>query len=141
MSATSTDLSSLIGIFPADDSSEAGLSDIIPSSSLPNPGQNLGTPVAWTPQSLNTPGLPDISGAGPLPSGGLATAVGSAVASAASNALTGGLTSGLFTGGVGLERIVSIIIGLILIAGGIFLFRPVRDTVVQVGKTAAKAAA
>jgi hypothetical protein len=33
------------------------------------------------------------------------------------------------------------IIGLILIAAGIFLFRPVRDTIVKVSGTAAKAAA
>lgn len=33
------------------------------------------------------------------------------------------------------------IIGLILIVAGLFLFRPVRETVVSVGKTAAKGAA
>ena len=33
------------------------------------------------------------------------------------------------------------IIGLLLIAAGIFLFRPVRDTIVKVSGTAAKAAA
>lgn len=33
------------------------------------------------------------------------------------------------------------IIGLILIAAGIFLFRPVRETVISAGKTAAKGAA
>jgi hypothetical protein len=41
----------------------------------------------------------------------------------------------------GLQSIVIIVIGLILLAAGIFAFKDVRTTVISAGKTAAKAAA
>ena len=39
------------------------------------------------------------------------------------------------------QRAVTVIIGLILIGAGVFMFKPVRETIVTTAKTAAKAAA
>lgn len=46
----------------------------------------------------------------------------------------------IFFGWTG-EQFVTVLIGVILIAAGVFMFKPVRETVVTAGKTAAKAAA
>lgn len=61
--------------------------------------------------------------------------------------LTGGVSDipaliGKATGtGFSLQSIVVIVVGLLLIAAGIFSFHEVRQTVIQTGKTAAKVAA
>lgn len=68
--------------------------------------------------------------------------VSTQVGKAAISALTGGL-SDVVTGGSGItvQRVVMLIVGLLLIAAGIFSFKPVRETVIETAKTGAKAAA
>jgi hypothetical protein len=73
--------------------------------------------------------------------------IGSAVQGAAQSALsgiTGGITgaAGKFFGTLfGIDaQAITILVGLILIAGGIFLFKPVQNVAVKVAKNASKAA-
>jgi hypothetical protein len=84
-----------------------------------------------------------VTGASTTPS---TAQVGSAIQSASQalgsslipSALSGAAQAVLFS--MSPDRVIAVIIGLIFIAGGVFLFRPVRDTVVQVGKNAGRAA-
>lgn len=64
--------------------------------------------------------------------------VASTIASGISNAVTGGVSSALL-GGLPIQRVVVIVLGLLLIAAGIFAFKPVRETVVTSAKAAAMA--
>lgn len=61
-----------------------------------------------------------------------ASKVASAVVNGASSAMFGGMT---------IQRITVIVLGLLLIAAGIFAFKPVRETVVSTAKEGATAAA
>lgn len=45
------------------------------------------------------------------------------------------------SGGSGLEQVVAVILGLVLIAGGIFLFKPAQDIIIKTAKTAAEVGA
>ena len=73
-----------------------------------------------------------------MPSG-VTGAVGTA-AKETFKSMFGGSFLGALFGGVGATQYLTGIVGLILIVAGIFLFRPVRETVVSAGKAAAKGA-
>jgi hypothetical protein len=103
-------------------------------SQLMNIASELGTLESSIP---SVPSLSSTSSPSPANSS-IASSIGSTLQSAG-KALGGALVPS-FGLGLSIDRVIAIVLGLILIAGGIFLFRPVRDTVVQVGKTAGKAA-
>lgn len=65
-----------------------------------------------------------------------ASSIGKAASSAYSGMSSNDFISSLF----GLQAITGVV-GLLLITAGIFLFRPVRETIISAGKTAGKAAA
>lgn len=103
------------------------------SSLIPKPQDILNGVGASAP----TPSTAPASGSTPDNSSPLSGALAGAM-KAATNALNP--TSILF-GGLTLQRVVFIILGLLLIAAGIFAFKPVRETVVTTAKEGAKAAA
>lgn len=92
--------------------------------------------------------LPEFSGVGlgkttigPQPT--MSDKAKTAVVKTASNvfdSLFSGMSSSVF-GGLGITQSLTGIIGLILIVAGLFLLRPVRETIVNVGKKAAEGAA
>lgn len=87
---------------------------------------------------LPFPSLPSLTP--PSFTGGVNSGSGTSVADKAATAALGVVTGGtslLF--GVSAGRLIAIIVGLIIIAAAIFSFRPVRETVVGVAKTAAVA--
>lgn len=93
-------------------------------------------------------GLPSLPALGSfIPAGGSSSdtphddsgpSIGSRVMGAIGDAATGGALS---ASGLTVQRVVIVILGLLLIAAGIFAFKPVRETVVETAKTGAKAAA
>ncbi len=91
------------------------------------------------------PALPSIPASNTVPAGpsanpAQATSLGAdALNQAVQGFGTKSITSAIF--GLDVNRTIAIVLGLILIAGGIVLFRPVRDTIVETAKTAGKAAA
>lgn len=75
----------------------------------------------------------------------LAETIGNAIGIKAGTAIggtsTGGIDFGLSGGNILSSRVVAILLGLICVAGGIFLFKPVQGTVIETIKTATKTAA
>lgn len=77
---------------------------------------------------------PDASEAPSTASSILGTVLGEG-AKAAVGAATNNLFSGLF-GGVNLDRIIAILLGLMLIGAGLFLFKPVSENITRVAEGA-----
>lgn len=83
--------------------------------------------------------LPPIAGDNISPAS--SPSVGSVVTDAALNIASGGAYGAAKSvTKLSVQSIVAILLGLLLIAAGIFSFREVRTTVIATGKTAAKAA-
>lgn len=112
--------------FPLIGLGTAGEGGIDLSSFLPPNSSWQGTP---TPNNLGP-----ISGKAGDVIGKVGGALGKAYDAVAKNSFLGMLFGSDY-------QYLTGIIGLILIAAGIFLFRPVRETVISAGKTAAKGAA
>lgn len=99
--------------------------------------------MSTLPSSLmSLPSLDDLSSIGDSLSSAASTAASAAgsAASAAGSAVSTGVQKALF-GGLTLSQIVIIVLGLLLIAAGIFSFDKTRELVVSAGKAAGKAAA
>jgi hypothetical protein len=111
------------------------LSGFIPK--IPGVGVNSPTP------SNSNPDAPSTTPAGTSTSGNSSPLLGG---STPAGAVAGAIAGTIFPGagllfGMPTQRIVLIALGLLLIAAGIFAFRPVRETVIETAKTGAKAAA
>lgn len=88
-------------------------------------------------------GLPPLPNLQPSTGDNTSPVSAPSVGKIALSVLTGGASDliGGTKNGFSLQSIVAIILGLLLIAAGIFSFREVRQTVISTGKTAVKAAA
>ena len=87
------------------------------------------------------PPLPGISNLGG--SGSSQTSSQTQATSGASSepSMASKLASFALFGGIPIQRVVVLVLGLLFIAAGIFAFKPVRETIVTTAKTGAKAAA
>lgn len=83
--------------------------------------------------------LPTEQGTGTAASASALSQVAPSILGRAAPASVAAASTGFF--GFNIERITTILVGLILIAAGVFLFKPVRETVITAGKVAGKAAA
>ena len=107
------------------------------------PGSQADVGSAGVPYSASTSAAPTAAApTSPMPGMYPAAAAAPATSGSSTSSAIWSKLSGLLrkiTGVDAVENITFIVVGLILIAAGVFSFKPVRDTVVEVGKAAVAA--